>query len=177
MVETVKGGLEGVLTGEVIELNQHPDADRLKVTKVNIGTTELLQIVCGAPNVEAGQKVLVATVGTTLFPAGEEPIKIKKSKIRGVESEGMICAEDELGIGESHDGIMVLPAETIVGQSARKYLNIEDDYIFEIGLTSNRSDAMSHIGVARDLKAYLNFHRGTSHTLNVPQSDNSVREV
>ncbi len=173
-VETVKGGLEGVLTGEVIELNQHPDADRLKVTKVNIGTTELLQIVCGAPNVEAGQKVLVATVGTTLFPAGEEPIKIKKSKIRGVESEGMICAEDELGIGESHDGIMVLPAETIVGQSARKYLNIEDDYIFEIGLTPNRSDAMSHIGVARDLKAYLNFHRGTSHTLNVPQSTISI---
>jgi phenylalanyl-tRNA synthetase beta chain len=170
-IETVKGGLEGVLIGEVIELNRHPDADRLRITKVNIGSADLLQIVCGAPNVAAGQKVLVATVGSTLYPAGGEPLKIKKSKIRGVESEGMICAEDELGIGESHDGIMILPSETIAGQSAREYLKIEDDYVLEIGLTPNRSDAMSHIGVARDLKAYLNFHKDTKHSLTIPKSD------
>ncbi len=169
-VETIKGGLAGVLIGQVMELSQHPDADRLSITKVNIGKPDFLQIVCGAPNVKAGQKVLVATVGTTLFPATGEPIKIKKSKIRGVESEGMICAEDELGIGQSHDGIMVLQPDTIVGLTAREFLKVEDDYVLEIGLTPNRSDAMSHIGVARDLKAYLNFHKGTSLSLSIPQS-------
>lgn len=170
-IETIKGGLEGVLVGEVIETQQHPDADRLKVTKVNVGREAPLQIVCGAANVASGQKVLVAMVGCTLFPATGDSLKIKKSKIRGVESEGMICAEDELGIGNSHDGIMVLPKEVPVGQSAREYLKIEDDFLFEIGLTPNRSDAMSHIGVARDLKAYLNFHKQTDHSIKLPETD------
>lgn len=168
-IKTIKGGLEGVIIGEVVELSQHPDADRLKITRVNVGAENFLQIVCGASNVAAGQKVLVATVGCTLHPTTGDPIKIKKSKIRGIESEGMICAEDELGIGESHQGIMVLPTDTRVGLSARNYLNIEDDYLFEIGLTPNRSDAMSHIGVARDLKAYLNFHKQTNYKLTIPQ--------
>ncbi len=157
-VEQIPGGLKGVVVGEVVECIRHPDADKLSVTTVNVGAEELLQIVCGAPNVAAGQKVLVATVGTNLTFNNGEQIKIKRSKIRGVESMGMICAEDELGIGTSHDGIMVLPAETKVGIAAREYLNLKSDTIFEIGLTPNRVDAASHIGVARDLSAYLRFY-------------------
>lgn len=168
-IETVKGGLEGVVIGHVLTKTPHPDADRLNITTVNIGAEENLQIVCGAPNVEAGQKVLVATVGTTLYPGGEgETLKIKKSKIRGVESAGMICAEDELGLGESHDGIMILDPNAEIGMPARTYFNIEDDYLFEIGLTPNRADAMGHIGVARDLKAYLNFHQKAGLSLTIP---------
>nr|NQU93892.1 phenylalanine--tRNA ligase subunit beta [Bacteroidota bacterium] len=155
-IETVKGGLQGVLTGEVMSCEKHPDADRLSVTTVDIGTGELLPIVCGAPNVEKGQKVVVATVGTTLY-TGETSFEIKRSKIRGQVSMGMICAEDELGLGESHEGIMVLPDDTEIGIQARDYFRIEEDYVFEIGLTPNRSDAMSHIGVARDLQAVLNI--------------------
>ena len=157
-VESVKGGLTGVVIGEVLSKTKHPDADRLNVTAVNIGTGDPLQIVCGAPNVDAGQKVVVATVGCTLWPNEDEPFKIKKSKIRGVESFGMICAEDEIGLGQSHDGIMVLDSSAKAGTPAKSYFNIEDDYLIEIGLTPNRADAMGHIGVARDLKAYLNFH-------------------
>lgn len=153
--ESVKGGLKGVVVGEVMEREKHPDADRLSLTKVNVGGENLLSIVCGAPNVAAGQKVLVATVGCTLYPSEGDPIEIKKSKIRGAVSEGMICAEDEIGVGKSHDGIMVLPADTKVGMSAAEYFKLENDIVFEIGLTPNRSDAASHLGVARDLAAVL----------------------
>ncbi len=156
-IEAVKGGLEGVIIGHVISCDQHPDADKLKLTIVDIGS-EKLQIVCGASNVGKGQKVVVATVGCTLYPNPNEPFKIKAAKIRGVDSFGMICAEDELGLGNSHSGIMVLPNDVAIGTKAAKYFDLEDDYIFEIGLTPNRADAMGHIGVARDLLAYINFH-------------------
>ncbi len=154
-VQSIKGGLEGIVIGEVKTCEQHPNADKLSKTTVDVGGDRLLDIVCGAPNVAAGQKVLVATVGTTLY-AGEDSFKIKKSKIRGEVSEGMICAEDELGLGKSHDGIMVLEADAKVGIEARNHFNIEDDFVYEIGLTPNRSDATSHIGSARDVVAVLN---------------------
>ena len=153
-VEEIPGGLAGVIVAEVVECVEHPDSDHLHVTKLNTGDAELLQVVCGAPNVAAGQKVLLATVGTVL---GED-FKIKKSKIRGVESFGMICAEDELGIGESHDGIMVLDPDAVVGTPAKDYLGLATDAVIEIGLTANRVDAASHIGVARDLYAYLKYN-------------------
>ncbi|MCB9205283.1 MAG: phenylalanine--tRNA ligase subunit beta [Flavobacteriales bacterium] len=157
---SVEGGLEGLVIGEVLTKEKHPDADRLSVTTVNVGGPEPLHIVCGAPNVAAGQKVVVATVGAKLYPSEGEPFEIKKSKIRGAVSEGMICAEDEIGLGESHDGIMVLPAEVKVGTPAADYFEIENDFILEIGLTPNRADAMSHIGVARDLRAVLREVKG-----------------
>ncbi|EPR73396.1 Phenylalanyl-tRNA synthetase beta chain [Winogradskyella psychrotolerans RS-3] len=153
--ESVKGGLKGIVVGEVLTCVQHPNADRLKVTTVNIGEDTPVQIVCGAPNVAAGQKVPVATIGTTLYTAEGEAWTIKKGKIRGEESHGMICAEDELGLGESHDGIMVLDANVKVGTLAADLFKVENDEVFEIGLTPNRADAMSHYGVARDLKAGL----------------------
>jgi phenylalanyl-tRNA synthetase beta chain len=156
--ESVKGGLKGVVIGEVKTCHKHPDADKLSVTTVDIGNERLLPIVCGAPNVAAGQKVVVATVGTTLY-SGENAFEIKKSKIRGEISEGMICAEDELGLGDSHEGIMVLPDDAEVGTPASNYFQIEEDVVFEIGLTPNRTDAMSHIGVARDLVAALNLQQ------------------
>ena len=140
----MKGGLKGIIVGEVVEKEKHPDADKLSITKVNIGTAELLTIVCGATNVAAGQKVLVATVGAKLYPTTGEPIEIKKSKIRGVASEGMICAEDEIGLGTSHEGIMVLPSDAIPGTPAADYLKLETDSVLEIGLTPNRADAASH---------------------------------
>lgn len=154
-IETVKGGLHGVVVGEVLTCTDHPDSDHLHLTTVDVGAGDPLQIVCGAPNCRAGLKVLCATVGTVLYPGGDEEFKIKRSKIRGVESLGMLCAEDELGIGASHDGIMELPADARVGMTAKEYLGIEDDYLIEVGLTPNRVDAASHIGVARDLAAYL----------------------
>ncbi|WAC02110.1 phenylalanine--tRNA ligase subunit beta [Lacinutrix neustonica] len=150
--QSVKGGLEGVIIGEVLTCIPHENADKLKVTTVNIGT-ETLQIVCGAPNVAVGQMVPVATIGTTLYTEAGEAWTIKKGKIRGEESHGMICAEDELNLGQSHEGIMVLPKDTLVGTPASSLFNIENDQVFEIGLTPNRADAMSHFGVARDLKA------------------------
>ncbi|QTD38208.1 phenylalanine--tRNA ligase subunit beta [Polaribacter batillariae] len=153
--ESIKGSLKGIVVGEVLTCVQHPNADRLKVTTVNLGKGAPVQIVCGAPNVAVGQKVPVATIGTVLYDDKGEGFKIKKGKIRGEESHGMICAEDELGLGNSHDGIMVLDAEIAVGTLASEVFNIETDYVFEIGLTPNRSDAMSHFGVARDLKAGL----------------------
>lgn len=167
-IEAIKGGLEGVVVGEVLSCEKHPDADKLKVTTVNVGAGEPLQIVCGAPNVAQGQKVIVATVGTTLYPKPEEAFKIKLSKIRGVESAGMLCAEDELGLGESHAGILVLDSTIEVGTTAASYFELEDDYEIEIGLTPNRADAMGHIGVARDLVAYLNTHRQANLSLNWP---------
>ena len=171
--EMVKGGLEGVVVGEVLTCEKHPDADKLKVTTVTVGG-EPLQIVCGAPNVAAGQKVAVAMVGCTLWPSPEESIKMKVSKIRGVESHGMLCAEDELGIGTSHAGIMVLDPSTPIGKPMAEVLEMEDDYQLEIGLTPNRADAMGHIGVARDLIAYLNFHRNANLRLKLPQAKSHV---
>ncbi|MDG5491234.1 phenylalanine--tRNA ligase subunit beta [Psychroserpens sp. SPM9] len=153
--QSVKGGLEGIVVGEVLTCAQHPNADRLKVTTVDIGSGDPLQIVCGAPNVAAGQKVPVATIGTTLYTETGEAWKIKKGKIRGEESHGMICAEDELGLGKSHDGILVLDKNLKAGTPAATIFDIENDQVFEIGLTPNRADAMSHYGVARDLKAGL----------------------
>jgi phenylalanyl-tRNA synthetase beta chain len=153
--ESIKGSLAGVVVGEVKTCIQHPNADRLKVTTVDLGNGEPVQIVCGAPNVAAGQKVPVATIGTMLYDEKGEGFKIKKGKIRGEESHGMICAEDELGLGKSHDGIMVLDSALKVGTPAAEVFNIEIDQIFEIGLTPNRADAMSHFGVARDLRAGL----------------------
>ena len=152
--ETIRGGLRGLVVGEVLTCEPHPDSDHLHVTTVNVGREEPLNIVCGAPNVAAGQKVIVATIGTVLYD-GDESFTIKKSKLRGVPSEGMICAEDEIGVGESHDGIMVLDPSTEVGTPAAKLFNVQTDTIFEIGLTPNRSDAISHFGVARDLQAIL----------------------
>lgn len=156
--QSVKGGLKGIVVGEVLTCVQHPNADRLKVTTVTIGEANPIQIVCGAANIAAGQKVPVATIGTTLYTSEGEAWKIKKGKIRGEESHGMICAEDELGLGESHDGIMVLDAHLEPGTLASNVFNIENDHVFEIGLTPNRADAMSHYGVARDLKAGLLQH-------------------
>ncbi len=155
--ETVKGGLLGLITAEIVECEKHPDADKLKITKVNTGV-ELLQVVCGAPNVAVGQKVILAKAGTTIYPTNGEPITLKKAKIRGAESNGMICAEDEIGIGRSHEGILVLPADTIVGLPASSLFEIYNDFIFEIGLTPNRMDAMSHQGVAKDVCAWLSHH-------------------
>ncbi len=157
--ETVKGGLKGVFVGEVVSCHKHPEADRLVVTQVDIGTGDLLPIVCGAPNVAQGQKVLVATVGTKVNTASG-PVELKKVKIRGEASEGMICAEDELGLGTSHEGIMVLPYDAPLGQKASEYFNVAKDYIFEIGLTPNRIDAASHYGVARDVVATVSKTKG-----------------
>ncbi|WNB18273.1 phenylalanine--tRNA ligase subunit beta [Marivirga arenosa] len=152
-IETVPGGLKGLVIGEVKTCIKHPNADKLSITTVDIGEEEAVQIVCGAPNVAAGQKVVVATVNSTLYPKPDEPFKIKKSKIRGEVSMGMICAEDEIGMGTSHDGIMVLDTDKANGTPAAEYFNIESDIVYEIGLTPNRADAMGHIGAARDIKA------------------------
>ncbi|MBA4140849.1 MAG: phenylalanine--tRNA ligase subunit beta [Segetibacter sp.] len=156
--ESIKGGLEGVVIGEVIECLPHPNADKLTLTKVNIGNAVPLQIVCGAPNVAIGQKVLVAIIGTTIYPTLGESLKMKATKIRGSESQGMICAEDEIGLGDSHAGILVLPDDVTVGTSASDYFKPYNDWIYEIGLTPNRMDAMSHFGVAKDVCAYLSHH-------------------
>jgi phenylalanyl-tRNA synthetase beta chain len=155
--ETVKGGLQGLVVGRVLTCENHENSDHLHVTTVDVGENEPLQIVCGAPNVEVGHKVVVATIGTTLY-SGDESFTIKRSKIRGVESFGMICAEDEIGLGTSHAGIMVLSAEAQAGMQAKQYFNIEDDQIIEVDITPNRSDAASHWGVARDLNAYFMAH-------------------
>ncbi|MDB5029794.1 phenylalanine--tRNA ligase subunit beta [Mucilaginibacter sp.] len=154
-VQAIPGGLEGLVIGYVKETTQHPNADRLKVTKVDVGTGEDLQIVCGAANVAAGQKVVVATVGTTVHPTSGEPFPINKSKIRGEVSEGMICAEDEISLGTDHAGIMVLADDAVVGSPAKNYFKLNDDYMYEIGLTPNRADAVSHLGTARDIAAFL----------------------
>ncbi|MFN7912511.1 MAG: phenylalanine--tRNA ligase subunit beta [Bacteroidota bacterium] len=166
--ETVKGGLKGLVIGQVLECTKHPDADKLKLTKVTIGNNQVLDIVCGAPNVEAGQKVVVATVGAKLFPNTGEPFEIKKSKIRGAVSEGMLCAEDEIGLGSSHAGIIVLPENVNVGESVSTFYQLDNDDVFEIGLTPNRSDAASHLGVARDLIAIHNSKNpGSPLTINL----------
>ena len=166
--QNIKGGLEGIVVGEVLTCEPHPGADKLKLTTVNIGQDTALNIVCGAPNVAAGQKVLVATVGTTLYNKEGEPLTIKKAKIRGEESFGMLCAEDELGIGESHEGILVLPSDTKVGTPAASLFPIYTDFLYEIGLTPNRMDAQSHMGVARDVTAYLTRHNSGSFKIKTP---------
>ena len=156
--EETKGGLKGLIIGEVLSTEKHPNADKLTLTKVNIGNGEALQIVCGAPNVAIGQKVVVATVGTTIYPTTGDPLTMKVAKIRNVESYGMICAEDEIGLGASHAGIMVLPSDTKVGIAAADFFHPYEDWIYEIGLTPNRMEAMSHWGVARDICAFLSYH-------------------
>ena len=153
-VQTIKGGLEGLVIGEVLTCEEHPNSDHLHITTVNVGGAEPLQIVCGAPNVAAGQKVVVAVNGTKLYD-GDECFTIKRSKIRGVESNGMICAEDEIGIGTDHAGIIVLPADAVVGTPAKEYYNVKSDYVLEVDITPNRVDATTHFGIARDLAAYL----------------------
>jgi phenylalanyl-tRNA synthetase beta chain len=168
-VEKVPGGLAGVIVGHVVECDKHPDADRLSLTKVDLGSGEPVQIVCGAPNVALGQKVLVATIGAKLYPTEGEPFVIKKGKIRGAESHGMICAEDELGLGKSHAGIMVLDEAAVPGTPAADMLGLSDDFCLEIGLTPNRTDAFSHYGVARDLYAALcNAEQPVEATLTKP---------
>ncbi|MDD2564498.1 MAG: phenylalanine--tRNA ligase subunit beta, partial [Salinivirgaceae bacterium] len=163
-VESIKGGLKGIFIGKVMECKPHPDSDHLNLTKVDVGQGELLSIVCGAANVAANQKVVVATVGTKLYD-GDKEFEIKKAKIRGEASFGMICAEDEIGIGTSHDGIMVLPNNAVIGMPAAEYFNVTSDYVFTIGLTPNRIDAASHVGVARDLSVYFSNHGKRTYTL------------
>ncbi len=167
-LENIKGGLEGLVVGQVTELKQHPDADKLKVATVDINSGTPLQIVCGANNIAKDQKVVVAPVGSTIYPIGHDPIKLKKAKLRGIESHGMICAEDEIGLGKSHEGIMVLPDDYKMGSLLKDYYNIEQDVIFEIGLTPNRSDALSHIGVARDLAVALKINHDFKGALKWP---------
>jgi len=168
--ESVKGGMKGVVIGEVLTCKKHPDADKLSVTTVNIGSPEPLHIVCGAPNVAAGQKVPVAVAGTVLFRGGE-PFELKRTKIRGEISEGMICSEDELGIGTDHEGIIVLDNNALPGTPASEYFGIKHDTIFEIGLTPNRIDSGSHFGVARDLAAYMNLNTGNGYKAVRPSVD------
>ena len=164
----VRGELKGLLVGEVLSVEAHPNADKLKVTKINVGIGETLQIVCGASNVSAGQRVVVAPVGTTLYPESGDPLQIKAAKIRGVESEGMLCAEDEIGIGEDHSGILILPSALRIGMPLAEYFKPYSDHIFEIGLTPNHMDAMSHIGVARDLCAFLSHQDNKEYRIKIP---------
>ena len=175
--ESIPGGLEGIVVGKVLECVQHPNADRLKLTSVDIGEEEPLSIVCGAPNVSEGQTVAVARVGAILYPEGGEPFKIKKAKIRGERSYGMICAEDEIGLGQSHDGIMVLDDDWKAGTPLSEVFKIEKDHIIDIGLTPNRGDATSHFGVARDLMAALQADKGSSETLRAPSGKNLDKEA
>ena len=168
-VQSIKGGLEGLVIGEVLTCEPHPNSDHMHITTVNLGQGDPVQIVCGAANVAAGQKVVVATLGTKLYD-GDECFTIKKSKLRGVESNGMICAEDEIGIGTSHEGIIVLPEDVVLGTLAKDYYNIKSDYVLEVDITPNRSDACSHYGVARDLYAWL-IQNGRQATLKRPSVD------
>ena len=181
-VETIKGGLEHVVIGKVMTCEDHPDSDHLHVTTVDVGGDRLLDIVCGAANVAAGQKVVVATIGTQIWTSETEYFEIKKSKIRGKVSEGMICAEDELGLGNSHDGIMVLPDDAPIGMPAKEYFNVQEDYAIEVAITANRSDATSHIGVGRDLVAAYNTQHGGNLSLDIPsveayKQDNNDRTI
>lgn len=179
-VQSIKGGLAGIVIGEVLTCEPHPNSDHMHVCTVNIGTDEPSQIVCGAPNVAAGQKVVVATLGTKLYD-GDKEFTIKKSKLRGIESCGMICAEDEIGIGTDHAGIIVLPAEAVPGTPAAEYYHLESDYIIEVDITPNRADACSHYGVARDLYAWLvqngkqtSLHRPSDEAFKVDNTDLNI---
>ena len=172
--ESFPGGLKGLVVGEVLSCEKHPDADKLKITNVTTGNGQTLQIVCGASNVAAGQKVVVAPIGTTIYPIAGEPVTMKKAKIRGVESQGMICAEDEIGTGSSHEGILVLDPSIPAGTAVSTLFNGYSDYIYEIGLTPNRIDAMSHIGVARDVCAWWSYHEEKGVSPKYPYADNLV---
>jgi phenylalanyl-tRNA synthetase beta chain len=181
--ESVKGGLKGLFVGQVLTCAKHPNADKLSLTTVNVGGETALQIVCGAPNVAAGQKVIVAVVGTTVHPVSGEAFEIKKSKIRGEVSEGMICAEDEIGLGTSHAGILILPEDAVIGTKASDFFKLENDSVIEIGLTPNRADAASHLGVARDLSALINTEKSIQSkkienvsSVELPSVENSLPE-
>ncbi len=169
--EEIKGGLKGLVIGEVLSTEKHPNADKLTLTKVSVGNGEPLQIVCGAPNVAAGQKVVVAKVGTTIYPINNEPLTMKVAKIRSVESHGMICAEDEIGLGASHEGILVLKEDAIAGTPAVEYFQPYEDWIYELGITPNRMDAMSHWGVAKDVCAYLSHHDKKHYRPKIPTTN------
>src|SRR5450432_1922010 len=169
--EELKGGLKGLVVGEVLECRPHPNADKLKLTTVAVGTDQPLQIVCGAPNVETGQKVIVAPVGATIYPKNGAPVTMKLAKIRGEESYGMICAEDEIGFSDNHAGIMILPANIKPGTTAATYFQPYTDLIYEIGLTPNRMDAMSHLGVSKDVCAYLTHHDKKDSKVKAPYSN------
>ncbi len=166
--ESIKGGLKGLVVGEVMTCEKHPEADKLKLTTVNTGGERPLNIVCGAPNVAVGQKVIVAPIGTTIYPLHGEPMTMKKAKIRGAESEGMICAEDEIGLGESHEGIKLLPGDLTPGTPVSTFFDTATDFIYEIGLTPNRMDAMSHLGVAKDVCAWLSYHKQKPYAVRSP---------
>ena len=179
-VQDIKGGLQGIVVGEVVSCEPHPDSDHMHLCKVNVGQEDALQIVCGANNVRTGIKVVVATIGTKLYD-GDKEFVIKRSKLRGVESFGMICAEDEIGVGNSHDGIIILPNDTPVGMKAAEFYNIKSDYIIEVDITPNRSDACSHYGVARDLYAWLvrneyktSLHRPATDAFHVDDNTMSI---
>ena len=167
-IESIKGGLEGLVIGKILSCEKHPNADKLKVTTVDVGGEEPLNIVCGAPNCTTGQTVVVATHGTTIHPSEGEPFKIKKGKIRGEVSEGMLCAEDEIGMGQSHDGIISIDQDIKPGTQAKEHFEISTDYVYEIGLTPNRSDATSHLGVAEDLLAYLKVNHAFEEPIDYP---------
>ena len=173
-VETIKGGLEHVVIAQVLTCEPHPDSDHLHLTTVDVGAAEPLHIVCGAPNVAAGQKVVCAQIGTKIWTSDTEFHEIKKGKLRGAVSEGMLCAEDELQLGSSHDGIMVLPDDAPVGMPAKEYFNVKDDYTLEVAITANRSDATSHIGVARDVVAVLNTRNGEHLKIKWPETCTSL---
>ncbi|MEZ5045370.1 MAG: phenylalanine--tRNA ligase subunit beta [Chitinophagaceae bacterium] len=176
--EKFKGGLKGLVVGQVLACEPIPETEKLKITSVSIGQGEPLSIVCGAPNVAAGQKVLVATVGTQLYPSSGDSFQIKKAKIRGFESAGMLCAEDEIGLGESHAGIMILPEDTPLGLEASQYFNIDEaDTIYEIGLTPNRMDGMSYLGIAKDVVAYLNNKNQDKQSVKIPSTDASKQAI
>ena len=168
-VESIRGGLRGLVIGKVLTCEAHPDSDHLHITTVDLGDGQATQIVCGAPNVAAGQTVVVATVGTTLYD-GDKEFKIKKSKIRGVESFGMICAEDEIGVGTNHDGIIVISDDIRPGTPASEYYGLTSDYVLEVDLTPNRIDAASHYGVARDLAAWMAMHRTARRSTDSPST-------
>src|SRR5205809_1482122 len=169
--ENFKGGLTGLVVGKVLNCEPHPNADKLKLTKVDINKGEPLQIVCGAQNVAVGQKVIVAPVGTAIHPINGNAVTMKIAKIRGVESFGMICAEDEIGLSDNHEGILILPADTETGIAVEKLFDVYADWIYEIGLTPNRMDAMSHIGVAKDVCAWLSHHQTKILKQNLPFED------
>ena len=173
--EEIPGSLEGLIIGEVLEVTSHPNADKLRITRVSTGGEDKLRIVCGAPNVAVGQKVVVAPVGATIYPVKGDPLTMKVAKIRGIESFGMICAEDEIGRGDNHNGIMVLDSNAIPGTSAAAYFKPDTDWIYEIGLTPNRMDAMSHLGVAKDVCAYLTVHENQHYFVKYPY-DNSFKK-
>ncbi|MFT3749858.1 MAG: phenylalanine--tRNA ligase subunit beta [Agriterribacter sp.] len=175
--EEIKGNLEGLVVGYVTQIEKHPNADKLRVTKVDTGKGELLQIVCGAPNVAAGQKVIVAPVGTTIYPVKGNPVTMKVATIRGVESFGMICAEDEAGISDNHAGIMILNDDAVQGMPVADYIKPQKDWVYEIGLTPNRMDAMSHLGVAKDVCAYLTVHDHQNHFVQYPYKEGFKKDI